>query len=45
MSHYGEHERQVLDFYKAESDKPTPLLFFIHGGGWVAGDKTEPGRA
>ncbi len=36
---YGTHERQVLDFYKAESDKPTPLLFFIHGGGWVAGDK------
>ncbi|MBA4019400.1 MAG: lipase [Pirellula sp.] len=36
---YGEHERQVLDFYQAKSDKPTPLLFFIHGGGWVAGDK------
>ncbi|MEQ1862604.1 MAG: alpha/beta hydrolase [Chthoniobacteraceae bacterium] len=36
---YGTHERQVLDFYKAESDKPTPLLFFIHGGGWVGGDK------
>src|SRR5581483_6767699 len=41
--HYGDHERQVLDFYKAESDKPTPLLFFIHGGGWVAGDKKNPG--
>ena len=36
---YGEHERQVLDFYRAKSGKPTPLLFFIHGGGWVAGDK------
>ena len=36
---YGTHERQVLDFYRADSDKPTPLLFFIHGGGWVAGDK------
>jgi acetyl esterase/lipase len=40
---YGPHERNVLDFYKAESDKPTPLLFFIHGGGWVAGDKRNPG--
>jgi len=40
---YGTHERQVLDFYKAPSDKPTPLLFFIHGGGWVAGDKKGPG--
>ncbi|MCE5303352.1 MAG: alpha/beta hydrolase [Planctomycetaceae bacterium] len=36
---YGTHERQVLDFYKAESAKPTPLLFYIHGGGWVNGDK------
>ncbi len=36
---YGPHERQVLDFWKAESDQPTPLLFHIHGGGWVAGDK------
>ncbi|WP_294385942.1 alpha/beta hydrolase [Prosthecobacter sp.] len=41
---YGTHERQVLDFYKAESDKPTPLLFFIHGGGWVAGDKSKVGE-
>jgi acetyl esterase/lipase len=38
---YGTHERQVLDFYKADSDKPTPLLFYIHGGGWVAGDKAK----
>ena len=38
---YGSHERQVLDFYQAESVKPTPLLFFIHGGGWVTGDKAR----
>ena len=36
---YGEHERQVLDFYKAKASRPTPVLFFIHGGGWVGGDK------
>lgn len=40
---YGTHERQVLDFYQAKSGKPTPLLFFIHGGGWVAGDKNSVG--
>ena len=40
---YGAHERQVLDFYKAESAQPTPVLFFIHGGGWVAGDKAGAG--
>lgn len=38
---YGPHERQVLDFYRAESSTPTPLLFFIHGGGWVSGDKSS----
>jgi acetyl esterase/lipase len=38
---YGTHERQVLDFWKAESSRPTPLLFQIHGGGWVAGDKAH----
>ena len=38
---YGTHERQVLDFYRADSDKPTPLVFHIHGGGWVSGDKAK----
>ena len=40
---YGEHERQLLDFWKADSDpsKPAPVLFFIHGGGWNAGDKSR----
>jgi acetyl esterase/lipase len=36
---YGKHERQVLDFWKAPSDKPTPLVLYIHGGGWQNGDK------
>lgn len=36
---YGSHKRQVLDFYQAKSDKPTPVIFHIHGGGWIAGDK------
>lgn len=40
---YGTHERQVLDFYQAKSDKPTPVVFFIHGGGWVRGDKSGIG--
>ena len=42
---YGTHERQVLDFYKATSDKPTPVVFYIHGGGWVNGDKARVGDA
>ncbi|MFO0928765.1 MAG: alpha/beta hydrolase [Gemmataceae bacterium] len=37
---YGKHERQVLDFWQARSDRPTPLVLYIHGGGWVNGDKS-----
>jgi arylformamidase len=37
---YGPHPRNVLDFWQAKSDHPTPVLFFIHGGGWRAGDKS-----
>lgn len=37
--HYGPHERQVLDFYQAPSDRPTPVIIYIHGGGFVGGDK------
>jgi acetyl esterase/lipase len=38
---YGTHPKQVLDFYKAESKEPTPLVFYIHGGGWRAGSKNS----
>jgi acetyl esterase/lipase len=37
---YGPHERNVLDFWKAKSDAPAPLVVFIHGGGFLGGDKT-----
>lgn len=36
---YGSDPAQVLDFYKVESSEPTPFVFFIHGGGWVGGNK------
>jgi len=42
--HYGSHERNILDFWKAESDKPTPLVFVIHGGGWRGGHKEAVSR-
>ena len=31
----------MLDFYKAESSTPTPVVFHIHGGGWMGGNKTQ----
>jgi acetyl esterase/lipase len=41
---YGEHERHILDFWQAESDTPTPLVFVIHGGGWSGGSKERLSR-
>ncbi|MES2709920.1 MAG: alpha/beta hydrolase [Verrucomicrobiota bacterium] len=38
---YGTDPRQVLDFWKAETKDPAPVLFFIHGGGWNSGDKNS----
>jgi acetyl esterase/lipase len=34
------HERQVLDIYSPAGAKDLPVVFWIHGGGWQAGDKT-----
>jgi len=35
------HERQVLDVYAPPDAKNLPVVFWIHGGGWQAGDKTS----
>src|SRR5437868_604858 len=40
----NDHERQKFDFWQAKSDKPTPVVLLIHGGGWMNGDKTGYGR-
>jgi len=36
---YGFHPNNVLDLWLVPSDTPTPLLVFIHGGGFRGGDK------
>ena len=36
---YGPHERNVMDVWLANSDRPTPVLVSIHGGGFARGDK------
>jgi acetyl esterase len=38
---YGPHERNVFDFWKAETDTPAPLVIFYHGGGFRGGDKSK----
>jgi arylformamidase len=38
------HERQVLDVYSPAGAKKAPVVFWIHGGGWQAGDKSMVAR-
>src|SRR5437588_2766132 len=33
--------RQVLDVYAPKGAKDLPVVFWIHGGGWQTGDKSE----
>lgn len=35
------HERQVLDIYSPADAKDLPVVFWIHGGGWQTGDKSD----
>lgn len=38
---YGPHFRQTLDLWLAKSTTPAPVVVYIHGGGWNAGDKSD----
>jgi len=38
---YGTHERNVLDFWQAKSDEPTPLAIYFYGGGFGVFDKSK----
>ena len=35
------NERHVLDVYAPKDAKNLPVVFWIHGGGWQAGDKSD----
>lgn len=35
------HARHVLDIYSPPNAKGLPVVFWIHGGGWQTGDKTD----
>lgn len=39
-------ERQILDIYAPDDakEKKLPVVFWIHGGGWQTGDKSDVGR-
>jgi acetyl esterase/lipase len=36
---YGKHRQQRLDVVLPNGPPPYPTLLYIHGGGWIAGDK------
>ncbi len=38
---YGNAEKQAFDFYPAAAGGSSPLIVFIHGGGWSIGDKAS----
>ena len=42
---YGPHARHRLDIWR-QSTTPSdaPIIFFVHGGSWIFGDKREQGR-
>lgn len=40
---YGPYERNVMDVWLARSERPTPVVIYIHGGGFRAGDKRSIG--
>jgi len=39
---YGPDERHRLDIFNKASQKQVPVLVFVHGGGFVMGDKRAP---
>lgn len=41
---YGDHKRQVYDFWKNPQHSNAPLLIYIHGGGFMKGNKDTAQR-
>jgi hypothetical protein len=38
---YGDHPLNTFDIWIADSETPTPLVIYIHGGGFIKGDKSK----
>lgn len=38
---YGDHHRNTFDLWLAKSAAPSPLVIYIHGGGFTGGDKSK----
>ena len=40
---YGPYDENLFDIYLPASDEPTPLLIYIHGGGFTGGSRDTSG--
>ena len=40
---YGPYDENLFDIYIPESEEPTPLLLYIHGGGFTGGSRDTSG--
>jgi len=40
---YGPYDENLFDIYLPTSDEPTPLLIYIHGGGFTGGSRDTTG--
>ena len=40
---YGADPAQRFDVYLPNNARSAPVVFYVHGGGWANGDKTNPG--
>lgn len=40
---YGADQAQRLDVYRPANAAGAPMLIMVHGGGWITGDKANPG--
>jgi triacylglycerol lipase len=41
---YGDHERHRLDVHTSGEEPGAPVFVFVHGGGFIGGDKHVPGN-
>lgn len=39
---YGPYTENKFDVFLPKSSKPTPMVIYIHGGGFISGDKETP---
>lgn len=37
---YGDHARHRFDIYRPAQDQASPVVVYLHGGGWQQGDKS-----